>query len=145
SPDGRRVAVVARNADKQTLWIQSLDTLIPQQLPGTEGAIQPFWSPDSRHLGFFAGGKLKSIDVTGGPPIALCDVPATVGGGSWSQQGVIVFSTGGARGVIQKVSDTGGVPVTVTNPGKEDNNHIRPSFLPDGRHFLYAGSRGGST
>ena len=91
SPDGSEIAIVATGADgKSQLWVRSLDTLSAQALAGTEGAFQPFWSPDSRFLGFFAGGKLKKIEVSGGPPITLCDAPDPRSG-TWNRDGVIVF------------------------------------------------------
>src|SRR6267154_1447194 len=135
SPDGHRIALVATSADGRTLlWVRSLDTLNAQLLAGTEGAAHPFWSPDSRFLGFFAGGKLKKIDVSGGPPFTLCDAPNDRGG-TWSQDGVIVFAPN-TDSALQKVSDSGGMPIaaTVLAPGEV---HRAPVFLPDGRHFLY--------
>jgi serine/threonine protein kinase/Tol biopolymer transport system component len=135
SPDGHRIALVATSADGRTLlWVRSLDTLNAHPLAGTEGAARPFWSPDSRLLGFFAGGKLKKIDVSGGPPLTLCDAPDDRGG-TWSQDGVIVFAPR-PDSALQKVSDSGGTPIatTVLAPGEV---HRGPVFLPDGRHFLY--------
>ena len=135
SPDGHRIALVATSRDGRTLlWVRSLDTLNAQPLAGTEGAARPFWSPDSRFLAFFADGKLKKIDVSGGPPLTLCDAPDDRGG-AWSQDGVIVFAPR-TDSALQKVSDSGGTPVaaTVLAPGEA---HRGPVFLPDGRHFLY--------
>jgi Tol biopolymer transport system component/predicted Ser/Thr protein kinase len=137
SPDGQQVAFVAMNAEGKTLlWVRSLDTLVAQALAGTEGASAPFWSPDSRSLGFFAGGKLKKIDVSGGPPITLCDAPDNRGG-TWNRDGLIVFAPTNTS-VLEKVSASGGVPTPATVLGQEELGHIRPSFLPDGRHFLYS-------
>jgi Tol biopolymer transport system component/predicted Ser/Thr protein kinase len=137
SPDGQRVAFVAASADGKTLlWVRSLDALTAQDLAGTEGATSPFWSPDSRSLGFFAGGKLKKIDVSGGPPIALCDAPDNRGG-TWSRDGVIVFAPTNIS-ALQKVSASGGIPTSATVLVPAELGHIRPSFLPDGRHFLYS-------
>jgi eukaryotic-like serine/threonine-protein kinase len=136
SPNGRRVALVAMNTDgKYVLWIRSLDTLAAQPLVGTEGASSPFWSPDSRFLGFFAGGKLKKIDISGGPPITLCDAPNNRGG-SWSRDGVILFNAVNLA-ALQKLSASGGVPSAVTELRQGETAHMRPTFLPDGRHFLY--------
>jgi Tol biopolymer transport system component/predicted Ser/Thr protein kinase len=136
SPDGRRIAFVATNADgKFLLWVQSLDTLNGQALAGTEGASSPFWSPDSRYLGFFAGGKLKKMEVAGGPPITLCDAPDNRGG-TWNQDGLIVFAPS-IRSALQRVSASGGVPTAVTVLGQGALAQERPFFLPDGRHFLY--------
>jgi len=136
SPDGHRVAFVAMSMDgRYLLWVRSLDTLTAQALAGTEGASSPFWSPDSRLLGFFAGGKLKKIEASGGPPITLCDAPNNRGG-AWSRDGVIVFNPANLV-ALQKVSASGGVPTAATVLGQGETAHMRPSFLPDGRHFLY--------
>jgi len=136
SPDGLRVAFVAVGADGRTLlWVRSLDTLSAEPLAGTEGASRPFWSPDSRFLGFFADGKLKKIDVSGGPAITLCDAPSQRGG-TWSRDGVIVFAPTNTS-ALQKVSAAGGVPTAATSLAQGETSHTQPSFLPDGRHFLY--------
>ena len=139
SPDGRRMAFVAVGAGNNALlWVRSLDTLTAQMLAGTEGASSPFWSPDSRFLGFFAGSKLKKIDVAGGPPITLCDAPSSRGG-SWSRDGIIVFNPGN-NVALQKVSAAGGTPTAATVLTSGESAHRRPVFLPDGRHFLYSAS-----
>ncbi len=141
SPDGHRIAFVAGSPDgRYLLWVRSLDTLTAQALAGTEGASAPFWSSDSTALGFFAGGKLKKIDVSGGPAITLCDAPDNRGG-TWSQDGVIVFNPGNQT-ALQKVSASGGIPTSATVLGQGEIGHYRPSFLPDGRHFLYRGAKG---
>ena len=102
SPDGRRLAFVAVGPDRKArILIRPLDSLSAQPLAGTEGASSPFWSPDSRFVGFFADGSLKKIDVGGGPAVTLCAAPVNMGG-TWSPNGVIVFSPGG--GTLQKVS-----------------------------------------
>ena len=141
SPDGHRIAFVATSAEgKSLLWVRSLDTLAAQALAGTDGASSPFWSPDSRFLGFFAGGKLKKIEVSGGPPITLCDAPDNRGG-TWSRDGVIVF----APTILphsRRVSASGGVPTAATVLGQGETTHRRPFFLPDGRHFLYNDATG---
>ena len=140
STDGRRMAFVATATDGNALlWIRSFDTLAAQALAGTEGASSPFWSPDSRSLGFFAGGTLKKIDIAGGPPITLCDAPSSRGG-SWSRDGIIVFNPANVV-ALQKVSAAGGTPTAATVLGQGENAHRRPFFLPDGRHFLYTASR----
>jgi serine/threonine protein kinase/Tol biopolymer transport system component len=143
SPDGRRMAFVAVGADGNALlWVRSLDSLAAQVLPGTEEASSPFWSPDSRFLGFFAAGKLKKIDVAGGPPITLCDAPSSRGG-SWSRDGIIVFNPANTV-ALQKVSAAGGTPTAATVLGQGENAHRRPFFLPDGRHFLYTAAHTGA-
>ena len=141
SPDGRRLAFVAVGNDGvQRLWVRSLDSPVAAALAGTERASFPFWSPDSRSLGFFVPGKLKRIDASGGPAQELCD--AAVGrGGTWNQDGVIVFAPRLHAGLL-RVSDRGGVPTEL--PGfLAESNAIYPVFLPDGRHFLY--NRGART
>jgi eukaryotic-like serine/threonine-protein kinase len=135
SPDGRRLAFVATVDGKTLLWVRSLDSLTAQSLAGTEDAASPFWSPDSRFLAFFSEGRLKRMDVTGGPPQTLCTVDG-VRGGTWSRDGTILFS--GAPGPIRRVPAAGGVPTTVTKvQSPTELSHNWPQFLPDGRHFLY--------
>ncbi len=143
SPDGHRIAFLAMSADgRSVLWVRLLDSLTAQALVGTDGASSPFWSPDSHFLGFFAGGKLKKIDVSGGPPITLCDAPNNRGG-AWSRDGVIVF-TPTANSALQKVSASGGVPTAATVLGQGETRNQRPSFLPDGRHFLFSAVASGA-
>ncbi|HEV2064029.1 MAG TPA: protein kinase, partial [Thermoanaerobaculia bacterium] len=136
--DGRRLAFVAMTAEgKNLLWVRPLSGMAAQPLAGTDGASYPFWSPDSRFLGFFAGGKLKKIDASGGPPQVLCD--ALRGrGGTWNREGVILFSPSG-RDALLRVSSAGGAPAPATelDASKRDYSHRFPFFLPDGRHFLY--------
>ena len=135
SPDGRRLAFVATVDGKTLLWVRPLDSLTAQTLAGTEGATSPFWSPDSRFLAFFSAGRLKRVDVAGGPPQTLCTVEG-VRGGTWSRDGTILFS--GAPGPIRRVPAAGGVPTTVTKVASPTElSHNWPQFLPDGRHFLY--------
>ncbi|HTK74012.1 MAG TPA: protein kinase, partial [Gemmataceae bacterium] len=136
SPDGRRLAFVAIVAGKTLLWVRPLDSLGSQSLPGTEDAASPFWSPDSRFLAFFSRGKLKKIDVSGGPPLTLCSADGLARGGTWSGDGTILFEAG--PGPIRRVPAAGGAPAPVTtlNPATEVS-HNWPQFLPDGRHFLY--------
>jgi Tol biopolymer transport system component len=141
SPDGRRLAFVATNATgKSLLWVRLLDALTAQALTGTDGASSPFWSPDSRFIGFFAAGKLKKIEASGGSPITLCDAADSFGG-AWSRDGVIVFAQyhGFARyqPALQKVSASGGAPTAATVLAEGETTQLLPFFLPDGRHFLY--------
>jgi serine/threonine protein kinase len=135
SPDGKTIAFAAKGPEQKTLiWLRSLDAPAPRQLAGTEGASSPFWSPDSRYLAFFADGLLKKIDVTGGPAVTLCPAPDNQGG-SWGSSDVIV--TAGTGSALQKVSANGGVPAPATVLRKGESQHWRPSFLADGRHFIY--------
>ena len=137
SPDGRRLAVEAANSEGTTqIWIRSLESLDAQPLAGTIGGFAPFWSPDSRFVGFFADGKLKKVDTSGGAPITLCDAPIPQGG-SWSQDGVIVFAPT-VNSALQKVSASGGVPTSASSLTEGETGHRRPWFLPDGRHFLFS-------
>ena len=138
SPDGRRIAFVAHPAEGPgLLWVRSFDGSSANPLPGTEGARGPFWSHDSRSLGFFAAGKLKRIDLSGSAPQTLCDAPHPGGAGSWSPEGVIIFVPE-SGGPIHRVAASGGAtsPVTAIDRAKEFG-HFWPVFLPDGRHFLY--------
>jgi len=138
SPDGRRLAIVASFEGRDLLWVRSLDSLSAQALTGTEGASSPFWSPDNRFIGFFAGGKLKKIDASGAPPQTLCDVAAESRGGTWNRDGVIVFATGNFS-TLYRVSEAGSEPIsaTVLDQSRFEISHRWPYFLPDGRHFLY--------
>ena len=128
------------------LWLRPVATLAARPLPGTEGGAFPFWSPDSRFIGFFADGKLKKVPIAGGPPVVLCDAPSGRGG-SWSRDNVIVFAPSGigtgASGLL-RVSSGGGVPTAATtlDPSTGETHHRWPHFLPDGRHFLYTASTG---
>jgi Tol biopolymer transport system component len=138
SPDGRRLAFLAPTAEgKNLLWVRPLNGMAAQPLAGTDGAGYPFWSPDSRFLGFFAGGKLKKIDASGGPPQVLCDAQSGRGG-TWNREGVILFSPS-LRDALQRVSSAGGSPAPATelDASKQEYSHRFPFFLPDGRHFLY--------
>ena len=138
SPDGRRLAFVAtRRRAASQLWIRPLDGVDAQALPGTEGASFPFWSPDSRFIAFFSGGKLKKIDTTGGAPQVLCNAAAGRGG-AWNADGIIVFAGQGVS-QISRISASGGVVTAATtfDPGQAVIGQSWPWFLPDGRHFLY--------
>ena len=138
SPDGNRLAFLAVNTTGESaLWIRSFETVEAKQLPGTEGARggAPFWSPDGRYVGFYASGKLRKIDVLGGSPTPICDT-ADFRGGTWSSQGIIVFAPG-ARSPLLKVSASGGAATPATRLAAVEPGHFRPSFLPDGRRFLY--------
>jgi len=137
SPDGHKLVFNA-TGDKAGLWIRDLDTLQWRQLAGTEGSSSPFWSPDSRFLGFSVGAELKKIEVAGGPPQTLCTSPTAVGTGAWSKDNVIVFG-GKPRGPLRRVSAAGGIPtdVTVIDSKRGENYHLIPTFLPDGKHFVY--------
>ena len=136
SPDGRRLAVAAADASGVSkILIRDLARAELRVLPGTEGAGQPFWSPDGARLGFFAGGKLKTIIVSSGSINELCDAPLPRGG-AWGA-GVIVLQPR-SIGPLMRIPDQGGQlsPTTVITSGSRA--HRFPSFLPDGRHFVYS-------
>ena len=138
SRDGRLLTFVARTPDgRALLWVQPLDAVSARPMAGTEGASFPFWSPDSRSIGFFADSKLKRIDVQGGPPRTLCE--ASIGrGGSWSEDGTIVFAPD-VNDAINRIPASGGEPAPVTLPDetRQQFNHRWPWFLPGGRQFLF--------
>jgi serine/threonine protein kinase len=133
SPDGRYVALAATVQGKTQLWLRPLDALQAQPMPGSEGATYPFWSPDSRYIGFFAQGKLKKIAASGGLVQSLCNA-ADGRGGSWSREDMIVFSPTATDTAILQVPASGGVPSDAT---KTRGTYRFPVFLPTGRHFLY--------
>jgi Tol biopolymer transport system component len=144
SPDGRHLAFTATaEGGRRQLWIRDLDTLVSRPLVATEDATSPLWSPDSRVLVFAAGNKLERVDISGGaPPQTICEVPGAMIGGAWNQDGVIVFGT---LGGVMTVAVAGGTPslLTKVNPSGGELAHIAPTFLPDGRHFLYVRYLGG--
>ena len=137
SPDGTSIAFAATGADgKIAIWVRPMNLLEAHVLPGTENAIFPFWSPDSRSLGYFADGKLKTIDLNSGSPQALCDVPLGRGG-TWGPGGVILFSPS-PQAPLMRVSASGGTPVPITKIDlAQHTSHRWPFFLPDGNHYLY--------
>jgi eukaryotic-like serine/threonine-protein kinase len=142
SPDGSRIVFAAQPAGggRQLLYIRELSGGGAQPLTGTENAAFPFWSPDGRMIGFFAGAKLKMINASGGPAQTLCDTPVAWGG-TWSRNRVIVFSRS-VYGPLYKISEDGGQPVPVTRLAPGEGGHCLPSFLPDGDHFLFTSQRG---
>ena len=140
SPDGRRLAFGAHEADgMHRLWVRDLDVLEPYAVLGAEEAIFPFWSPDSRSLGFFARGKLKTVEASPNPPAAreLADV-IEPRGASWGEDGTIVYAPQNYKGLM-RVPAAGGTPAPVTelDASKGETSHRWPYFLPGGRHFLY--------
>jgi Tol biopolymer transport system component len=142
SPDGRRIAFTGVDAQgKSQIWLRALESREAQPLPGTEGVVttvRPFWSPDSRHLGYFSNGRLMRIPVDGGPPQKVCDTPVNGGDGTWSEQGVILFD-GSAGDPIRRCPAEGGVPREEVKSGEGERNFevAWPQFLPDGRHYLF--------
>jgi serine/threonine protein kinase len=148
SPDGSKLAFVAVDSSGHSmLWIRGLDSRVAQPLTGTDNGNAPFWSPDSRFLVFSADSVLKKIAVAGGPPQTLTAIGGS-GMGTWNREGVILFAVPGvnlaprtAGAVILRLSSAGGTatPVTVLDESRQQDFHAWPTFLPDGKHFLYLG------
>jgi serine/threonine protein kinase len=138
SPDGTQLAFTARDEkSKVLLYVRPLTSAVAQALPGTDDAIYPFWSPDSREIAFFTAGKLKKINASGGPPQDICD-SVSGRGGSWSKDGVIVYTPSSNQALL-RVSAAGGTPEPASklDAAQGENSHRWPFFLPDGKHFLY--------
>ena len=129
SPDGRHLAFVAVADGKIELWVRDLDSLAARALTGTDGAFDPFWSPDSRSIAFYADNKLKKIEVAGGPALTLCDAPGgRPRGGSWGKNDVLVFAPGNGDTGIFRVPAAGGAatPVTEVDRASGEANHRFP-------------------
>jgi Tol biopolymer transport system component len=137
SPDGSAIAFAASGADgKTTIWVRPANSLDARQLPETDSAIFPFWSFDSRSIAFFANGKLKTVDLSGGSAQIIADAPFGRGG-AWGADGIIVYSAS-TQDRLYRVSTNGGTPAPVTTVDtSQHSSHRWPSFLPDGKHFLY--------
>ena len=138
SPDGSRITFAAGDGGSRMLWVRPLDSLEAKPLAGTEGAIYPFWSPDSRFIAFFADGKLKKISAEGGAALTICDVELNPRSGSWNKDDVIIFAPSSVSG-IHSVRAAGGKPQPVTTLDRPagETTHRWTSFLPDQKHFLY--------
>jgi serine/threonine protein kinase len=143
SPDGRKLVFSAQSADGKTrLWLRSLDSLSAQPLAGTDDGQEPFWSPDSKSIGFSASNKLMRVDAAGGPVVTLAEA-AGARGGTWNADGVIVFTTNPV-GLLHRVSASGGTVAPATKLGRTTEDSDRwPWFLHDGKHFLFQGSASG--
>ena len=142
APNGHTVAVVGyrESERKNFLWIYEPGSKEATSLANTEGANYPFWSSDGRSLGFFADGKLKKLDISGGAVQTLCDAP-NGRGGSWNKDGVILFTPTGLLGTgLSRISASGGTPTQVTTPDQSQgqDSHRWPVFLPDGIHYLFS-------
>ncbi len=142
SPDGRQLVFIGTGADGVLrLWIRSLDTIETKPVNGTEGEVAGnttmFWSHDSRFIAFYADGKVKKVDVAGGVPQVVCQVPGVAVGGSWNREGHIVV--GSTTGGLVQCPASGGTASSVTNVDSSAPTtlHLMPTFLPDGRHLLY--------
>jgi Tol biopolymer transport system component len=136
SPDGGNLVARIVEDGVPKLWVRPIERVTGITLKGTDGAAYPFWSPDGRYIGFFADGKLKTLDIFGAPPQSLADA-ANPRGGTWSRDGAILFSA--EDGSLFRIAASGGQPVQVTelNKARNETAHRVPSFLPDGVHFLY--------
>jgi len=137
SPDGTFLAIIAMRSGQTQLWLRRLDASEAQPIAGTEDAANPFWSPDNRYVGFFASGKLKKVDISGGKVSDLCPAGRFSMGGAWSSRGVIVFAT--VADALKRVSDGGGMtePIPSIPLSGDALGQSWPTFLPDGNHFLY--------
>ncbi len=137
SPDGTRLAFVATTSGKQLLWIRPLDSPEPRPLAGTEEGDFPFWSPDGKSIGFFASGRLKRIDLANGSIENLASV-GDPRGGAWSADGTILFAPA-INSTLMKIPAIGGTPSPATDfdPSRQERSDRWPSFLPDGRHFVF--------
>jgi Tol biopolymer transport system component len=135
SPDGTQIVFVASDAKTSRLWLRSLSTTEAQPLAGTEGATRPFWSPDSRSVGFFADGSLKRLNLGGGAPQTLAPAPNGYGG-TWNAEDVIVFAPSTTT-TLMRVPAGGGTAVALTTLGPEQYGHFEPRFLADGRRFVF--------
>jgi serine/threonine protein kinase len=138
SPDGSMIAFAATGPEnKVSLWVRSVNSLEERQLPETDDASFPFWSPDSRSLAFFADGKLKSVDLNGGSAYVISDMPMFGRGGAWGPNGMIVYSASPSSPIL-RISANGGTPTPITQIDQSlHTSHRWPFFLPDGKHFLY--------
>ncbi len=144
SPGGQRLILPGIASDgTRHLWLRSLDSLVYQLLPETEGGYLPFWSPDNRAVAFFTNSELKRIEAAGGPAQTICDVAFPSGGGTWNREGVILFSGTNGLGIF-RVSAAGGEPKAVLqiDKSRQEIEQVTPQFLPDGRHFVYASQAG---
>jgi eukaryotic-like serine/threonine-protein kinase len=138
SPDEQNIVFVATHEGRNKLWIRRLDSVSAEPLAGTDGATAPFWSPDSRTVGFFTStdNQLKRIDIDSRLLRVLGRAPIGTGG-SWNQDGTILFSSLAGSWPILRISEAGGEPTPLTRLEPAELSHQFPQFLPDGRHFLY--------
>ncbi|HEY6434826.1 MAG TPA: LpqB family beta-propeller domain-containing protein [Acetobacteraceae bacterium] len=137
SPDGRQIVFVAAGDGASRLWLRPLATTTAQPLAGTEGATSPFWSPDSRSIGFFADGALKRLDLGGGAPQTLAPVSIQTGG-TWNAGGVILFAQSTVA-PFSRVAASGGATTALPMLGTNAAGNQIPLFLPDGKHFVFIG------
>jgi serine/threonine protein kinase/Tol biopolymer transport system component len=136
SSDGTHLVYVARRSGTQQLYLRAMDSLDSNPVPGTEGAVNPFFSPDGQWLGFFGGGKLKKVSVQGGAAVTLGDASSPCGA-DWGGQGTIAFAPTG-NGTIEQVPDAGGASQPLSRLDKAELSQRWPEFLPDGKALLFA-------
>ena len=142
SPDGKLLVYAALQGGVQQLYLRAMDSLEARAIPGTDGAVNPFFSPDSQSLGFFAGDKLKKVSVNGGGATTLGDA-STPRGASWGDQGTIVF-TPSIGGAVQQIPEAGGAAKPLTELAKGDTSHRWPEVLPDGEAVLFGSGQNNS-
>ena len=139
SPDGTRFAyIAAQGSGLPQLYLRAMASSDARPIPGTEGATDPFFSPDGQWLGFFTGGKLKKVSVSGGAAVTLVDA-LSLQGASWGSQGMIAFGSEQAA-VLLQVSDAGGTPQALTHLEEGETDHDWPEFLPGDKTVLFAAS-----
>jgi serine/threonine protein kinase/Tol biopolymer transport system component len=138
SPDGEHFVFVAPGTDEgvQRLYLRAMNTIEARPLPGTDGARYPFWSPDSRSIGFFADRKLLRVDISGGPPRVLAPA-ASPYGGTWGKDGTILFAPTTVSPLFRVPASGGTLAAATELRSPRQTNHRAPSFLPDGRRFLF--------
>jgi serine/threonine protein kinase len=139
SPDGRQIAFLAQGADGvRKIWIRPLESVEAREVPGTANALAPFWSPDSRSLGFYADNELRIVGVDGGQVQRVCDQSTNSPAGAWNREDVILFTTGTQSGIYRvSTSGRGATAVRVAAKGDRDGQFMSPEFLPNGRDFVY--------
>jgi Tol biopolymer transport system component len=142
SPDGERVAFVAGTSAPR-LFVRHIDNATSREIPGTDGASAPFFSPDGRSIGFFAGGRVKRVSVDGGDVVVVCGSAANPRGGAWSRNGTIAFTAAPGSALLQVSADGGEPqPLTTLDARRGEGSHHWPEFLPDGDAVVYTAGTG---
>jgi len=138
SPDGKRIAFAHSN-DRSSIWLRSVDSFAAEELPGTDQAVRPFWSPDGLSLGFFSSNRLRTMQVGNRQsPVQTLTSAYELSGGAWSPEGILYSPQATGMGLYRIPANGGAsVPVTRLNAERNELSHRYPQFLPDGRHFIY--------